>query len=372
MYTNGFNTTEVLNAMRLRLGWRQSSGSPTLSQDNLESLSGRYFQSFHPLVTLANIHAVIEEPNSSDEAFNEYLTNLQDDAIMRCLNEVFREPELLEQKLLYTRSGQSDQPVESSNQFVGYMINVANDFGISTQINSVTLYLDGDCTFNLHLFQDGVKSAVKTIPVTVTAYERTVIDIDSLVLNYRKGDKYYFGYFQSDLGDVKAIQEQVDVWATTKCFGVTPFKAADLGGDEFDTNNKQFTSQPYGLNLEISSFRDHTQKILRKANFFDEAIGQTVALMVLEQIIGSTRSNAKERITQEHADKIDRDINQAFPTNELPVVPGLKVAITKEYEKLKKTFFPKAQAMSMNIESAGSISGYERAVIRQFTNPPVQ
>lgn len=377
-YTNGFDLTAVLSSLRKRLGWRQPtmSGSPVLNSDNLTSTSGRYFQSFHSLVTINKIKEIVEDKDADDTQFNEYLTNLQTDAIMRCLNEVFREPELLEQKLMYTRFATMDQSVNNSGQFVGWIINVANAFGISTQINTATLYFDQDCSFNLYLFMDGIKSPLQTIPVSCVAYERTVIEFESLVLNFKIGQKYYFGYFQSELGSARAIREQVETWATTRCFEAFTFTApATNSNTDFNHNYRQYGMLPLGVNLEIISFRDHTQKILRKANLFDEAVGLTVAAMVIEEIVMTTRTNSVQGQTGEQANKIFTDLNQAYATDNIPLMPGLKSRIAAELKRLRLTFFPEAQPMSISMDGGNMLGGestWLRQNMRQLTNPPIQ
>jgi hypothetical protein len=289
------------------------------------------------------------------------------------LSEVFRTQSLIEQKLLFTRFGTMDQSIDNNHQFVGYIINVANDFDISTQINTATLYFDQDVSFNLYLFMDGIKNPLKTIPVSCVAYQRTVIHFDSLILNYEIGRKYYFAYFQDELGTARAIREQVDIWATTRCFESYPYNAPAISAIDFNHNYRQYGFLPQGLNLEMISFRDHTQRILRKANLFDEAIGLTVAVMVLEAINTSTRSNVTERQTKMVSGSLYQDINQAFATEQIPLMPGLKSRLVSEYKKLIDSFYPKAEATvySQEVDSLGIESSWYKQNLRQITNPPI-
>lgn len=376
-YTNGFDINAVLSSLIKRIGWRQlpATGGPTLNTANLTSSSGRYFQSFHSLITLTNLKSICEQPNISDADFNIYLSNLQSDAALRLLNEVFREPELIEQKLMYTRWGTQDQPVNNSSLFVYWTINIANSFGISTGINSATLYFDADCAFNLYLFMDGIKAPIKTIPVTCTAYSRTVVDFSNLILPYKIGAKYYFGYFQSELGTARAVREQVNQWATTRCFEafISTAPATD-GNTDFNHNYQQYGMLPLGLNLEIISFKDHTQKILRKANLFDEGIGLTVASMVIEEIVMSTRTNLEQRQTAEQANKLFTDLNQAFATDTLPIMPGIKSRLASEVKRLRSTFFPEAQPMSISQEqnAYGADQSWAKQNYQVLTNPSFQ
>lgn len=382
-YTNGFDRAAVLSSLTKRLGWRQPtlSGSPIINSDNLTATSGRYFngQSFHSLVTIKNLQSVQEDENISDDDFNTYLSDMQTDAIFRMLNEVFREKELIEQVLMYTRFATMDQSVTNSGQFVGWIINVANDFGIATQINMATLYFDKDCSFNLYLFMDGKLSPIKTIPVSCVAYQRTEIDFDTLVLPFKTGHKYYFGYFQSELGEAKAVREQVETWATTRCFEAYTFTAPAISDNtDFNHDYRQYGSLPQGINLEIISFKDHTQKILRKANLFDEGQGLQVAIMAIEQIVNSTRSNQTERNVQQITtdQRTFTEVNQAFPTKDAPFMPGLKSRLQAEIKRLKNTFFPPEEAVSISMQTDADCYGLEsnwaKQNIRVLSNPPFQ
>lgn len=380
-YTNGFDRVAVLSSLTKRLGWRQPTiaGSPVINSDNLTSTSGRYFngQSFHSLVTIKNLMAVQEDPNISVDDFNTYLTDMQTDAIFRMLNEIFREKELIEQCLMYTRFATMDIPVNNSGQFVGWIINVANDFGIATQINTATLYFDQDCSFNLYLFQDGVLSPLKTIPVSCVAFERTEVDFDTLVLPFKTGQKYYFGYFQSEIGDARAIREQVEEFATTRCFEAFTFTAPAISNNtDFNHNYRQYGSLPQGINLEIISFRDHTQKILRKANLFDEGQGLQVAIMAIEQIMNSTRTNSTDSNVQGivNSQRSFTELNQAFPTKDAPFMPGLKSRLLAELKRLHDTFFPpqEANSVSMMDNDYGIEDSWYKQNVQVFRNPPIQ
>jgi hypothetical protein len=384
-YSNGFDMNLVLPAMRRRLGWRQPTlaGSPVLSADNLNSASQRFFgQSFHAMCTINTLKANQEDNALSDDDFNTFLLNLQDDMIMRGLNEVFRELELIEQVLLYTRFGYNDIPVLNSGFFVGYVINIANDKSISTKINSATLYFTEDVSFNLYLYEDGVKSPILSIPVTASAWERTRVDFDGadtpeLVLKFVRGRRYYFGYFQNDLGAAQGIREQIDEWAYTLCFEAYPLSApATEDGFGFNHNYRQFPFLPGGINLEMISFKDHTEKIIRNANLFDEMQGLQMAAFALELINNSVRTDATQRITEQKSQRTFMELNQAYATKEVPITPGLKSRIDREIKRLRDTFFPKQKMVSypmgtMGVQDQLDATWYKQNY-RQLTNPPAQ
>ncbi len=359
-YTNGFDFTRVISAMFGRVGWKQplKTGSPVINSTNLMSKGGRYFNdgSFHAIVTVDNVKATMEEASATDNNLNAHLEAVQRAAIMRCLNSVFREPEYHQQVLVFDRYDSNDQPVNNTDQFVGYEINLAPAMNKGIQIDSATLLFDQDVTFNLYLFKDGKKSPLAVIEVSAVAYETTVVNFSDLVLKYigsaTKGSCYYFGYFQSDLGSVKAIREEGCLNYKTVCFNARPMITRQNTGEyDFDRLTRSYTNEPYGINLEMSVFEDHTQMIVKKAGLFDEAIGLTASYMIIEQIIYTCRSNANERVLKDELAKvgIQMDLNGAAPVSDSPKIKGLNIRIEEELKRLRNSFYPRAKSLTVNI-----------------------
>lgn len=358
-YTNGFDFSRVIAALFGRVGWKQpiKANSPVVDSTNQLAKGYRYFNdgSFHAIVTVDNVKATMEESAASDVNLNQYLESLQRAAIMRCINAVFREREYIKQYLLLDRIGQNDKVIENASLFVGYEINLAPVMDIGIQIDSATLLFDQDVTFNLYLFKDGKKSPISVIQVSAVADEATVVNFSDLVLNYigsaTKGGRFYFGYFQEDLGSARAIQEQVCA-QDTACFRAQPMQSKQVIGQyDFDRNQRSYTVQPYGINLEMSVFRDHTQVIVKKANLFDEVIGLTVAAMTIEQIIYSCRSNNNERVLKDELSKIgiQLDLNGAAAISDSPKIKSLNDRIEEEFKRLRKSFGHKSKPQIVNL-----------------------
>ena len=355
VYSNGFNTSAVFGAMMNRLGWR----NPTVTEyaivdsQNQISRSGRYFDDFHALVRTQYLKDSIEDPTLDAAGFNAYLASLQKSVIMRCLNGVLNEKEYFEQALLYDRYGRQNVVIENTVLFVGYEIDVSKTFDKAIQIDSALLMFNEDVTFPLYLFKDGKKSAIWSEEVSAVADEATVVNFSDLILNYissnTKGGKFFFGYFQSDLGSAKAIREDAS-FNCTKCFRARPFASVATGA-EFNRDSYSDSGFPYGLNLEMSSFRDFTQLIVKKANLFDEVIGLTMAYTVIEQLLHNTRSNGSERILKDAVEKFGaiQELQGAAPVSDAPQVTGLNKRIERELKRVKDEFYKKPKAQTINL-----------------------
>lgn len=358
-YTNGFNYQQVIGALLGRMGWRPSTvaNQPVLNGLNTTSRSGRYFNDFHALLTINNIKAILEDKNATDAVMNAELESWQCSSIMRGLTAVFGAPEYLEQVVLFERLGRLDTPIPNEGLFVGYEINVAKSFDKAVQIHGATMLFDSDCSVPLYLFKDGKKTPIWSQTVDVVAGEATAVTFDDLVLNYvspnTKGGRFYFGYFQDDLGQAQAIREQIDCWNKTLCFCATPMYSKKIvGALDFDRDSHSLPNIPYGMNLEISSFSDWTPKVMQMAPLFDELVGLYMAYVVLERIIYTTRSNGTERKLLEGINLAAAiaDLKGSAPVSDgPPPVMGLDKRIAKEVERVRKEMVPKRKNTTYNL-----------------------
>lgn len=95
------NIEEAYQLLKNRIGWENLPGtvSVTLSDDNKQSDSGRYYQEEHSAITLKNIHSVVETVNSDSDAFNTHLVSLRKQAIKQVIADVFHLNEIWEARI---------------------------------------------------------------------------------------------------------------------------------------------------------------------------------------------------------------------------------------------------------------------------------
>lgn len=350
-YTNGFCLNQVMSALFGRVGWLQTPGAdlPVLNSTNLISRGGRKFNdsSFHTLVSLKNIKDVMEQSNASDSDFNTFIEGLQRAVILRSLNGVFNPPEFISASLLFDRWGSVDTPIENAGKFIAVRIKVPQQIDLATQIDSVSLYFDTDVTFPLYLFNDSKKAPVWTASVTAIANTQTIVGLTDIVLNHiganNHGGIFYFGYFQDDLGDARAIRESSSNFKNKNAYGAAMVEVEAINGNDFNREEIGYSGyQTYGLNPHISVFRDHTWQIVKKASLFDNVIGMQMAAQIVEMVLYSTRSNGTERILKESANfTASMDLTGVAPISESPQTTGLRRQIQQELIRVKESFFPK-------------------------------
>jgi hypothetical protein len=148
-------------------------------------------------------------------------------------------------------------------------------------------------------------------------------------------------------------------------FHLIGFQAMSAIPTDGNTNFQRTQYAPnwktYGLNLEITTYNDYTNEVVKNINLFDNLIGLQMAIRVLEQSQYTSRSNAEQRIIQESEftqRQIDRDLNQARPTDELPFTAGIREQYNREVIRVSKTFFPKKEVTSAYIDDYNRFSRF--------------
>lgn len=362
--TNGFDIARVSAAFAGRIGWpvQTLSGMPVLSEANTTSYSGRYYSDFHASCTIQNLYNAQDNSAITDDEFNALLQALDLSVTMRCLNAIFNRPALIEKCLCYTRRANVlNVQIPNGGNFVGYRLNIAQG-NYCVVLNAISLYFNGVATFNLYLYNDLVKAPLISKSVTTQANSQTRVSLDWAIqyINQNNlGGVYFIGYRQSDLGSVKALDEQLNLWENSKIFGGFPFQATELPDLDFYRINPSVVYRSYGLNLEVSCYRDYTQMIVENVQLLDEAKGLAMAATVVEQVKYGTRSNGVERISQSNLATLDLDLNNAFPTQEQPYFSGLKSQLVRALKQANDNFWPKLTAKSVPLDGGSNWGDYQ-------------
>lgn len=311
-------------------------------------ISGRYYEQFHPLCTLANLSNVIEQDLSTGAAFTSFLTDLEQGMIMTLLNGVFNEPQLIEDTLIFDRQLRNDIAYSNVGHFVGYRLFISpGEF--AARIVKASFIFNGAATFNLYIYQDMQKAPLYTQQITTVPGQEVLVDLTDWVIhysqqNYSQGGVFYIGYYQNDLGAVQALDQFVNRWNESLAFGYTAFESVQLPGVyDFVRIQVPYTYKTFGMNLKVETYRDFTNRIVKNASLFDEALGLAMATIVLGyQAYPGIRSNMPQRITKEMAAMLYSEINNSGDATDInPYVAGLKMQLRRELGRLSRTFFPR-------------------------------
>lgn len=343
--SNGIDIQRVYDVLKNRVKWRY------LGQIS-DSL--RYFEDFHTVCDPAIIKDLQRDADITDEEFANYLTDLARSEILEAVTAVYNFPSIIDpatlcffrlDNILYP------QPVFNQNQFVGLkMLMAKGDHAV--RFNSVELFFDKDCTFNMYLYNDMTLPPIYTLEVSALAYQQVIIDTSNdAILNYlspsiNKGGLVYFGYYQADIAaqGARALYYPINMQAFHPCriwsYSAPVIASDQQGNRNFVRNNIGANNLTYGLNLEVTTYVDATNNIIQNAHLFDEMIGLMVAAKVIEAIIFSIRTNGTERNIQENANlqTLYNELNLARPSDELPFSVGLRKKVERATLQAKQAF----------------------------------
>jgi len=322
------------------VGWRAStvSGVPSLDADNLATSSGMVYQDFSSIVTVQNVYKVQEDAAISDANFNAFLTNLTNAAFVKVLNAVFQEQDYIENRVLFPYENTWTETIDNDTSFVGFEINPANRRDLLIALNSVFTSFDSSDTVKLLLFHSSKKTAIESKEITVTELTDTDTALSWDLSNFTySGGKFYIGYLRSGL-TAKAINRDWSSANVQSCFNMFQIQPITVAGWDaetlFDVDDVEYESDTYGLNFDITSWKDYTNIILRNKNKFVNALGLQVAADVLDLILKSTASNGTER---DLASSAFTEL-EGFINENLPRTVGISKKLINEIARIRKTF----------------------------------
>lgn len=307
--------------------------------------SGKTYDFYHTLANFVNIKDCQEDVDILAAEINALIATWQKDAIESGLSHVFEgRPDLLENALLYKYANRYSDLVINNGKFVGFEIEVPTTDKIVNVLNSAILQFNDAKVFNLYLFHSSVKTAIATIPATSVKDTFAKVTLGKYLYaqsaTYGPG-KFYLGYFQGDLGTVQAydrIWDNANIQTRYKCLGIRSIQVTPNGTSLFDIDDVEYTSESWGLNLDISSYNDYTNLILNNQSLFDAVQGYMFAIRVLELIKTTGRINPTQRVNANLPDIAAFDLETQTGENVVKNT-GLYTKLKIEINRVRKSLF---------------------------------
>jgi len=322
------------------VGWREStvSGVPALTAPNKATSSGMYYNDFSSLVTVQNAWLTQENADISDADFNSFLTDLTNAAFVKVLNAIFQDQDYIENRVLFPYENVWTEKLDNDTSFVGFEINPANRRDLLISLNSVFTSFDSADTVKLLLFHSSKNEAIESKEITVAELTDTDTALSWDLSNFAySGGKFYIGYLRSGL-TAKAINRDWNSANVRSCFNMFRINPIRVSGWDyetlFDVDDVEYESETYGLNFDITSWKDYTNIILRNKNKFVNCLGLQVAADVLDLILNNTRSNRIERIMKDNA-YVELE---GFINADLPRTLGIAKKLRNEVDRIRQTF----------------------------------
>lgn len=313
-----------------------------LDTANTGSTSGLYFDDASAFVTIQNIKDCQPDIDISQVNFNTYLANLHKAVILDiCQKITHGNADLIHVNNLYPYEKKFNESLDSKgNKFVGFQIEPLMRGDMIGKVPFLELAFDDDITINVHLFNSNVKTPIKTKECVCVGGQSNIVKLDDWFIadsaTY-KGGNFYIGYFESNLGSVKAIKrdwERSTGKVETAFYRINPIFANPVNL-WFDVESIEFDSDTFGLNIGMNVYNDYTELLIRNDNLIYPAIKYGMAEKVLTIIKSSIRSNSVERITKMSID----EINFELYGNSALGISGVTGKLTEQIESIKKMIF---------------------------------
>lgn len=361
-YTNGFDISRILPVMIGRKGWKQPTQSdftPVLNSINTSCSSFRYYNQDHWACDAYNLWNVQNDAGISSDNFNTFLTDLQVGVVMNALNMVFRQPSVIEEpQILFEKQFRTQwRPIPNASKFCGWQLKPA-DGDYTTKIDSVQLITTAPCTITLYCYNDLIPEALYTRQFTITeGYKQTIFNLEDFYISRQddihKGGMFYCGYYQDELANqgVQAVDVYLTWWSDPKMFAYQAFEAVSNYMDKTFVRWAYYSNwKTYGIGLEVSTWWNFTNTIIRDAHEFDNLIGLLMIQKGIELTMQSTRSSLDQRISQSQMDGLYAYLEGIMPVGkyrsktESPVM-SVRGRIEDEVKRIRKTFFPDNEAI---------------------------
>lgn len=348
-----YDSSQILSADGLytRVGLREpteSGYSGILDANAKATKSTKYYDNYHDLAKFKNIKDCQDDLSISNANMNILIASWQKEAIETGLKLVFSDqPNLIQHDLLYNRENVFNDTIENSGKFVGFEIAVPTVDRFLSVLNRIILQFNGVQAFNIYLFHSSKKAAIGNA-IAATSVADDFADVaaarnlyfQSLVTGskYAAG-KFYLGYFQNDLGLVKAYDR---VWNHSgsktmfNCLGIKSISATPNGTNLFDIDTVEYCSECWGLNLDISTYADYTNLIMENQSAFDALQGYAFAVRILELIKTSGRINYTQKVAANLPDIANYELSDQFD----PIKrTGLYTKLQNEVKAIRKSLF---------------------------------
>jgi hypothetical protein len=315
-----FDTSDITKLKGV-LGWRQHfTPDIVVSEAQLLSSSGRYFQEIHPALSLDKIKVCLDK----GQDINDYLTEVEESGIKQALTMIRSErlseqstKDILVNDTIYSKYGGLSDGIINEGYFVGYCVEMKQEIGLMARILSIGLHTVEASALKIYIFHSSQSESVGEIDVTSSARSVTWTNTDFRLFSEEEiqGGEYYIGYYQSDLSS-KAINYEAFDWQKGPCEGcdngvlktkwrnlnlhlngISSFYVAapPAAGTLWEKESLLWVNnRTWGLNLKLSVECNLNRFIEEHSHLLDEVIGLSVAERVLGMMKYSMAINSFE------------------------------------------------------------------------------
>ena len=340
--------SELYGSAKSVVGFRQPYNTTyaILTGANLVSASGIYLAD--GIVTIENIKNCQEYADISDANFNTQLGQFIQDAIIDFCNLVFNGNDQLEKGLIFNHENIKTETLDNDGDFVGFEINVLRKEDITCLLNNLICEFNAAGTLNIKLFHSSQQTAIQNQNVALTGNNSVEQSVNWYLDKHKDfGGCYYIGYLTSGVSP-KALNRNwnlSDIRKKYKFISMSPIKVSGhTASTLFDIDDIEYTSDTYGLNFNISSFRDFTDWIVINKNQLAQGIKYQFQANMLKMMKTSNQNNNVEVNIKENA---LRELDGILTENDNVYSQGILRKLENEAKKVRDQFINKEQSITI-------------------------
>lgn len=333
----------LISNIEQRIGWRQPFDTQNAIVDafNLTSNSGKFFQDYSKAVRIENLRTSWTQLNDAD--FNAKLKQETDEAIVRAsYAAVNGASDLIETKPLFHFENDFLNKVPNvTDKFVGFELQLKKKEGVAIKLNKIMSQFDGIISpLKLYIYHSTQKDAIFTVDIT-TQIDSVKTQNNDTTLYYQNdlyvGGTFYIGYYQNDLGSTQAYNrefERADIQNRYECISMRSISVINSGIQLFDVNDIVNESETWGLNFDISVYKDWTQLIIDNISVIEDLLGYQTVAMFINSMLYNNRNNDFQKSNER---RFLIELKGLDGAKEL----GIETKLEKELERVQQVFFPR-------------------------------
>jgi hypothetical protein len=268
-----------------------------VSSDNKKSISGLYYTD-NPLVKIQFLKDIQDYAEISNQDFNTYLQSIHNRSVGNVLNKVHNEPDYIDRSPLYRYANNKTEIESLPVGFKGYRI-IPSQKNVAFEISRIIIELSEQATFTLYLFNSAKNEAVESKEITASSGFHAedlgwvLDDTDS----YFKGE-YLLGYF-ADLKPYKREYDFSDIKAQYNGVYIEAVTYSGTGTTIPDLDNEESSELSFGLNPDITTYKDYTDLSIQNKRLFAKAVQLQGQINILSNYLATSRTNRSTRITRD-------------------------------------------------------------------------
>lgn len=333
----------LISNIEQQIGWRQPIDTENAIVDafNNTSNSGKFFQDYSKAVRIENLRT--SWPLLNDADFNTKLKQETEESIVRAsYAAVNGAADLIETKPLFHFENDFLNKVPNvTDKFVGFELQLKKKEGVAIKLNKIMSQFDGIVSpLKLYVYHSTQKTAIFTIDIT-TQVDSVKTQNNDTTLYYQNdlyvGGTFYIGYYQNDLGSTQAYNrefERADIQNRYECISMRSISVINSGIELFDINDIVNESETWGLNFDISIYKDWTQLIIDNITVIEDLLGYQTVSMFINSMLYNNRNNDFQKANQ---DRFLIELKGLSGAKEL----GIETILQKELERVQQIFFPR-------------------------------